>query len=227
MIVELGQVVFGNKWEELEAPDFMERDLYKLSRLLGELSPEHQIHGILGGAWGYGQDFENEVFVMFPYYWGDCTCGYDEKEWAWSESHQHADNCYQNIVDRELKERGAAACEITGRAKQSEYMSYGEWRKLENFVMERWCKHFGLPLSHGCAVHCTCDFKDEWSKFLEENDHAKGCPVVRPNFRYKPSDITVHWYKYIGRSMTVNRDVEWAEWRKIMDHCINSVRQAV
>jgi hypothetical protein len=60
--------------------------LYRLSERLGILRPEEQSHGLLGGSYGYGQDFSNDVFEMHPYWWGDCTCGAGD----WSEEGQPA-----------------------------------------------------------------------------------------------------------------------------------------
>lgn len=33
----------------------------------------------------YGVDFKNDVFSLFPFYWGDCTCG--------SETDEHTSDC--------------------------------------------------------------------------------------------------------------------------------------
>lgn len=43
--------------------------LYELSKRLAEKNPTKQAHGLLGGEFGYGQDFENEVFMMHQYCW--------------------------------------------------------------------------------------------------------------------------------------------------------------
>lgn len=52
--------------------DFVSDELYALSELLGKKNPDAQAHGGgLGGEWGYGQDFKNDVFEMHPYWWGD------------------------------------------------------------------------------------------------------------------------------------------------------------
>lgn len=60
--------------------------LYRLSERLGILRPAEQSHGLLGGSYGYGQDFKNDVFEMHPFWWGDCTCGAGD----WSEEGQPA-----------------------------------------------------------------------------------------------------------------------------------------
>ncbi|NUP13784.1 MAG: hypothetical protein HOW73_47720 [Polyangiaceae bacterium] len=66
----------------VEAPRSYAEPLYAVSRALAHRHPETQVHGLLGGEYGYGQHFENAVFEMHPYYWGDCTCGFDDREHA-------------------------------------------------------------------------------------------------------------------------------------------------
>ena len=51
--------------------DIVSEGLYKLSKALGKLNPKAQHHGFLGGEWGYGQNFENKVFMMHPFCWCD------------------------------------------------------------------------------------------------------------------------------------------------------------
>lgn len=76
-----------------------------MTRALTKACPERYHRGVFGGSWGYGIDFENEVFRMFPYYWGDCTCGYEQrwadKERTWTIENPHTQDCYQT----ELKAR--------------------------------------------------------------------------------------------------------------------------
>jgi len=55
--------------------DEVSSGLYKLSEILGRRNPAEQVHGFLGGEWGYSQKFENDVFMMNPFCWcdqGDC-----------------------------------------------------------------------------------------------------------------------------------------------------------
>jgi len=56
----------------------------------------------------YGEEFENEVFSVFPYYWGECTCGYEErwggKETKWWKNNPHADTCYQTELRTRMSE---------------------------------------------------------------------------------------------------------------------------
>ncbi len=131
---ELGQMVFGNAYAECalgDAESLVANELYALSERIGRANPDEQSHGVLGGEWGYGQDFINDAFEMHPYWWGDCTCGVDEED--------------------------------------------------------------------------------------EETPHSSECRYVLANF--KCGAVEVRWYKYIGRGMSVNREVSRKEWRDIFARC--------
>lgn len=136
----------------------------------------------LGGEYGYGCEYENDVFEMHPFWWGDCECGFDARDCEWTESHPHADDCYQSELDR----RGG----------------YG--------AAETLAKEWGLSY-YGCAVHCTCGHKEAYQAWRKENDHDPKCAIVRPNFRHKSSGSEVRWYKYIGRDNEVDLHDEWSK----------------
>ena len=209
---ELGQMCFGNKWEQHEAPPFVGSDLYDLSEMLGGRDPDNQAHGLLGGEWGYGQEFENDVFEMHPYYWGDCTCGFDEADSQWDEEHSHAPECYQT----ELHKREEAYGEPSPEEYRGDFTT-GHWAIAPTLARE-----WGLP-EQGCGVHCTCTHDGDYAKWRQAHDHDPKCPEVLPNFRYKPSMFVVHWYKYIGRSMSVNRPITSKEWRALITECQGSI----
>lgn len=153
--------------------------------------------GLLGGEFGYGCDYENDVFVMWPFWWGDCDCGRDEAEYAFEEMNPHLDTCYQI----ELKRRTGAGDNWIG----------DECRKL--------AAEWGLP-EVGCAVHCTCGAHERWTAWAESHPHAPRCSEGRPNFEHKPSGSVVRWYKYIGRSMEI--DIR-GEWTQILGDCLASL----
>jgi hypothetical protein len=71
-------------------------NLVILTREIDRRDPEKTAHGFLGGEHGYGAHWDNAVFTMRPYYWGDCTCGHDEREAAWDAANKHRDDCYQS-----------------------------------------------------------------------------------------------------------------------------------
>lgn len=149
--------------------------------------------GALGGEYGYGAEYENDVFEMHPFWWGDCECGFETAEWEWEESHPHAGTCYQ----AELERRGG-------------------WKASEELAAE-----WGLP-QMGSAIHCTCGIRDQRHAWYKENGHADTCRIVLPNFRHKASGYSLTWYKYIGRSMEFE-PIERARWQQIMDECLASI----
>ena len=65
--MELGNMVFGNSRGEWPVPRNAgyERELIRLLLLL---DPEDNIWRV------YGTNFENDVFWVMPYFWGDCDC---------------------------------------------------------------------------------------------------------------------------------------------------------
>ncbi len=173
--------------------------LYELSEALGALDPEAQSYGFLGGEWGYGQDFVNDVFEMWPYFWGDCDCGHEEAEGAWCQKHDHTPDCYHAV--------------LWGRVDAGE---------SSMDIAPQMAKDWGLPYA-GCAVHCTCGATKLYEAWAAEHQHDARCSVARPNFAHQASGLEVRWYKYIGRSMDLNREVTEREWTSILAGCIASV----
>jgi len=169
--------------------DYISDDLRHLTSLLAQKG-EDTIGGILGGDDGYGADYENDVFEMHKFWWGDCECGWDDLDTAWDNAHPHADDCYQSELERR---GGYKACEALA----------AEW---------------GLPRI-GCAVHCTCGRDKQYAAWQEKHPHPAHCPMVRPNFRHKASGAEVRWYQWIGRSTEVERVDSRSQWRRIIAEC--------
>jgi len=92
--------------------------------------------------------FENDVFEIFPYYWGDCTCGYQEKEDEWCEEHKHAEQCY--VIVRGVKVLKSCIC---GRSEK-----WQEW--AENNDHEDTC----LLLKPN-FLHKPSGFTISWYKY--------------------------------------------------------------
>lgn len=78
---ELGNMLFGNSRGEylIKRGVGFEDELF---RLFEAYAPKRD------NSWReYGEEFDNEIFSVMPYYWGDCECGYDEKEYNSENSH--------------------------------------------------------------------------------------------------------------------------------------------
>lgn len=198
---ELGQLAFGCASGAVDFDSLP--DSQKMENMLRVLADRAT------GDECYANHFENGVFEMHPYYWGDCTCGYEQKEWDWGDSHDHTPECYQ-----------------------TEYRAtVGKYRVLDpgrDKAARKLCLKHGIPWNNGAgsAVHCTCTYDSEWQKFTGENGHAAVCPIVVPNFRHKVSGFELRWYKHIGRGMSVNRPVTLEEFRIIFDECMASLVKA-
>jgi hypothetical protein len=158
---------------------------------------------------GYGIDFENDTFEIHPYYWGDCTCGYEKLEYQWSEDNEHIDECYR-VEYHNLSEE------------------YGGILKIPKKKVKELCTDYGIYYNRGigCAIHCTCSYKKRWNKFLESNNHKKDCPIVRPNFLYKPNGYELKWYKYPLRDSYASEELSLIEFTKMIEDCINSIERS-
>lgn len=200
----INQVLLGNSVSEYDA-DILSDELYYLSEVLAHKNESTQAHGFLGGEYGYGNEFENEVFEMHPYYWGECECGYEEIAYKWSESHPHKD-CYQNEY------------------KKIPY-DWIKQPKEHTQAVRALCKKFGINYNDGfgSAVHCTCGHDKEWKDWSSKNDHLKTCLVVVPNFKHKKTGLEIRWYKYIGRGMSCNQNVSEKQFKEIVKDCIDSL----
>jgi len=212
--MELGQALFGNPTSELDAPDWIADDLYALSERLGTTNPDAQHHGLFGGAWGYGQEFRNDVFEMHPYEWGDCDCGFESRDWVWSTEHDHANTCYQSILRDRLIAAGGTA----------DSLGYVELEhNARETITRALCAEMHPSYPAGSFVHCTCTHDNDYRVWREANNHDARCCVARPNFAHFASGLEVRWYKYIGRSMTWTRHLSRSEWRRVHQDCMESV----
>jgi len=166
---------------------------------LEQLSSVIACSGSLGGiGHNRGRYFENFAFEMRDYYYGDCTCGYEELKENWDNTHSHKDYCYQEDRKRVSLYAGTE--------------------------MEKLCKKHDIPYEggKGGAIHCTCDYQKQFSLFSSLYHHSLDCPVVLPNF--KSDDVEIKWYKNIGRGMVINRDVSEEEINRIFDFCEESIK---
>lgn len=181
---------------------------------------ERAVCGIFGGEWGYGTDYENDVFEM---HWDRqhprCRCG--------ASRPKHLDTCARSEerVGEWISDRLTYAHEKMGNPCSFADLGNG----FERFQAER-------PFPS-----CSCGEEFAWrarNPGIEPNDdddgfeephpsdftHARDCDwsvLYRPNFTHKPSGSTVRWYKYIGRSMKCDLT---ADWHVIIRECMESIR---
>lgn len=224
----LAQALVGNAFGKYEA-DHLADQLYELSKALAIRDAAAQRHGALGGEYGYGQTFQNEVFEMRPYYWGDCGCGYEDRESAWSKENRHRETCYQHALREARRAAGLIydySVDYSAQmvAEDRKYKTYDAKRKAETLLYQKLTNRFDLPME-GSAVHCTCDHETLWRQWSAANHHDQKCGIVAPNFRYIPSGLEIRWYKYIGRGMSANLKITAEAFGEISEACVRSLEQ--
>ncbi|SMO92249.1 hypothetical protein [Melghirimyces algeriensis] len=157
--------------------------------------------------------FDNDVFTLRPFYWGDCNCGYEDREWDFFEEElpSHTEECFHTrftVFEKELERKQISPPE-------------------RDRLLTEWAIKNGYPKGrYGIAFHCDCGRKEVEDKWIAENDHLDICSVVLPNFVYKPDGLEIEWYKYPLRGAKSNKDICFEEMRAIIDHCVRSFKEA-
>ena len=129
--------------------------------------------GMLGGEYGYGAWYENDVFMMHPF----CWCEQPDCEWC-NECLCTDDAAIYFVND--------------------EPATFDEWWNAD------WGTGRSEPIPERQCARCR-----------EGREAA-------PNFLFKPTGATVHWYKYIGRGMEVDGDFP----KDFLQRCVDSIEVA-
>jgi hypothetical protein len=206
--------------------DVLDHGLVALTEAICQATGEEGGYG-LGGRFGYGEDFENEVFVMRRFYWGDCDCGYEQRESDYEDSNPgHAENCYQTQLQLRRRDAGLSWHEskpyVRHDSKLSDYSGPGE--TIAKKLYQDLCTEHNIPWDggRGCAVHCTCGCQQRWEKWAAENGHTDQCSVILPNFKHKRTGLEVRWYKWIGRD-TETKNAEGVDLQVVFSECLASL----
>lgn len=214
--MELGNALFGCSRGEFELPREFETPLCYLAQRI-------ENRGMFETD---NMEYVSDLFEMHPYYWGDCTCGFDDKVGEWEETHHHTKDCYQNLVKDYILNNHKDLFYFdkdTDNYRPYVIASYDKYTKVENSVQEKFCKELGLTYPEGRVVHCTCNFDKDYQEWISKNSHYPECPIVRPNFWYKPMNVRVMWYKHIGLDSYINKELRLKQFLKIIDECIASL----
>lgn len=192
--------------QELE--DALYDGLTEITNALHESGVEI-VGGLLGGTYGYGPlHYRNSVFQMHHFCWCErddcpwcygCTCPGD----AW---HYYVDGKevsweeWQNFLWQYLEEHGV-----------TDDTDYVTQKRIEDEAE-----------THRSCVHipsCPYCIGEQFKEFGAE----AGIPA--PNFWHFDSGLKVWWYKYIGRGMETNMEVSDRDIRRIIEECLNSIKE--
>lgn len=164
------------------------------------------------------------IFKLFPYWWGDCTCGVEEEN--------------EKLYKKWEKE-------IFTKEEFDTYMSFEDWCN-EECPACTWLDNNKNKTQKELLKLCTCgsikkniELKKK-KKLLqnkikiyedhERNDllsHKNDCALIIPNFIYHPGqedEFYINWYKYPFRDSYMNRDLCEKEIKEIFQDCINQFK---
>ncbi len=79
-----------------------------------------------------------------------------------------------------------------------------------------WASKYGTDVDNAVFMmhpYCWCEKED-----------CSWCSGEEPNFYFKPTDLGVSWYKYIGRDTETTHAVTLKELAQIEDECLKSIK---
>lgn len=218
----------------LTAGDALSEGLYALSEtIIRGLQPDRDGGG-LGGRFGYGANFENDVFMMHPF----CWCEGEDCLWCSGSGCQsppirepHRAGCYQERLAALQQQFGERE---TWDGGEYFHVSYGSPnRKRYEKAKRELCRELKQDYKSGNEVRCSCGVDTEWKARYDscQCDWHLGRGIFRfgpateaPHFWHKQSGFQVRWYKWIGRDMEFNREtLTGAQWHSILLECFESL----
>lgn len=208
--MEIGNLLFGNSRGEYPVDCSLEDDLNRLFKAYDSDA--------------YCSKYENSVFKVTPYYWGDCTCGFDDIDSTWDG--EHTPECFQTELENEKLKNGWV--KTTDGFLTSPKDLYKKELDLVKPLFEKrgWdtkCKNWW----GGFILKCDCDYHLRYDKWLTEKgfpyQHREDCLLLQPNFLYKPTGLIIDWYKYPLRDSYSNQKIDPAKFTEIINHCIESI----
>ena len=193
--------------------DVMSQCLYFLSEvIIRGLQPDRR-GGFLGGDFGYGAEFENDIFLMHPDYQdAECDCGIRRAGARWDKHGGCLKTCfsrlchkreeseerpYRDIIDWLIWERNQLPAfdespAHNGWQRQIELFCNKE-RDAGKRAQRMLAKSMGINSTD--TWKCTCGGRERWAKWREDHPHAERCAIMLPNFWHKPSGLKITWYK--------------------------------
>lgn len=177
---------------------------------------------------GYVCEYNGEViFEIFPYWWGDCTCGVDNEN---------------EKLRRKWKK------ELFTDYQWRTYMTFEDWCHDDCPACDWKPENKGKSKEELLKI-CTCGslkknisllnrkekFKDKIKEFerreMEEQlYHKDDCLLIKHNFVYLPGrqdEICIDWYKYPFRDSYINCKLSDEEIKAIFKDCAKYLEKVI
>jgi hypothetical protein len=191
---------FMGTWQHYECDEFVEalvRQLLKeVARVYGNWKQK---------SFEERGDWQFLEIPGFEYrrFWGDCDCGFEELEHRWSEQNHHKPDCYYVTTHSLLKINPHSQPEIIYKSQ---------------------CARYDIPYNDGlgCAIHCTCGHEEKYQEWQQTHGHSEKCSPSLPNLKF--GEVTINWYKHIGRGMSSNVDWNGEQWHTWFSEALKAIR---
>lgn len=183
--------------------------------------------GLFGGEFGYGVNYENDVFMMHRYcgcerddclWCGGCGCAAPYKPGRYLDgapvAQEEYERWHQTIVKpspREATNAKYGSTEYNRRAAE-----------FDAYIKER-DERSGLiwpSIVHHCGHQMFLDQPNEIWSVYRPRPYAE----TAPHFWHKPTGARVWWYKYIGRSQILHMP-SGVDWLTIFRECHASIEK--
>ena len=247
--MEMGNLLFGNsrgnypvprqlvenkEWRKLICDYIQMQDLfctledyYSPSDSDKTLKRDNKLIPSTYGGYVCKDDNDEILFEIFPYYWGECTCGADDYNCNLEMNLRNKyytkeqlkiidyidqwclDNCPEcDCIDENLEKTTEELSKICKCGKQH-----------KNLIMHQ--KQTELN-------DITQQYKKDMQLFLK--DHNEDCLLLKHNFIYHPGksdEFHIDWYKYPFRDAYMNENKSIEEIELILKNCQQYVLQDI
>lgn len=180
---------------------------------------------------GYVCEYDGEViFEIFPYWWGDCTCGIDkENEKLRSKWRKELFTDYQwrtYMTFDDYCKRDCPAYLFGENGEENRNKSVDELMKICTCGQVRKNKNL-----ENRKAKIKDKIKEYERREIEELlDHKDSCLLLKHNFVYHPGrqdEVWIDWYKYPFRDSYINKPLSNDEIKFIFKDCAFYLKKVI
>lgn len=177
---------------------------------------------------GYVCEYNGEIiFEIFPYWWGDCTCGAEEENYKLEKKWKNElFTPYQWKTYMTFEDWCDDACPACSWKKENQDKTKDELLKICN------C---GIVKKNIRLINRKEKLKDKIKEYerreIEESiPHKEECLLLKHNFVYHPGqedEFWIDWYKYPFRDSYMNKQLTNDEIKNIWNECSEKLKLVI